>query len=428
MQSWGIWPGYSIRFPLGAILLAIAAIIPGLLVRFSGVEVPAAIAALLFGLAVVGAAFLASWAAEIVQLDVSGGLAVALLALIAVLPEYAVDFVFTWKAGHDPSQAGNVLANMTGGNQLLLGVGWPLAILLAVRRWRRNPAFAPPSLEVHLHPLQRIEVACLALAALYGLTLTLHTRLGLVDAAVLLGLYAFYLSRLLRAPADEPHLVGPAAVVGALPTRRRRLLNVALFIIAATTIVMVADPFATSLVEVGRASGIPEFFLVKWLAPLASESPELLVAGLFAWKLAPAISIAVLLSAQVNQWTLLVGSLPIVHAFSAGSPEGLPLSSGQRQEVLVTAAFAAVGVAMAARGGLGRKAAVLIFALYLAQLGDSIYAAFVTAGGPPPLSRTGIGLGLLAIAVSLWLRHRRQVARALADGLVKPVEQLALAK
>ena len=43
-----------------------------------------------------------AWGAEVIQLDISAGLALALLALIAVLPEYAVDFVFTWKAGKDP--------------------------------------------------------------------------------------------------------------------------------------------------------------------------------------------------------------------------------------------------------------------------------------------------------------------------------------
>ena len=58
-----------------------------------------------------------------------------MLALIAVLPEYAVDFVFTWKAGKDPDEyAPLALANMTGGNRLLIGVGWSLVVLLAA--WR----------------------------------------------------------------------------------------------------------------------------------------------------------------------------------------------------------------------------------------------------------------------------------------------------
>ena len=61
-------------------------------------------AALLFGLGIVGAAFLLSWAAETAQLDISAGLAAAVLALIAVLPEYAVDFVFGRRVGTPTSR------------------------------------------------------------------------------------------------------------------------------------------------------------------------------------------------------------------------------------------------------------------------------------------------------------------------------------
>src|ERR1700737_3022486 len=91
------------------------------------------------GIAVVGAAFMLAWAAEVVQLDISAGLALALLALIAVLPEYAVDFVFTWKAGASPAEAahGLALANMTGSNQLLIGVGWAAVVLVAAWRVKR---------------------------------------------------------------------------------------------------------------------------------------------------------------------------------------------------------------------------------------------------------------------------------------------------
>ena len=424
MQVWGQGNGYCIRFAVGPILLAVAAIVPGLVVRFSGVEVGPPVAALVYGLAVVGAAFLASWAAEIIQLDVSGGLAVALLALIAVLPELAVDFVFTWKSGTDPSQAGNVLANMTGGNQLLLGVGWPLAFLLARLATRRSGSNERGPGRVELAPLQSIEVSMLAVAALAGLTMAWRDRLTLADTAVLIGLYAFYLWRLLGSPATEPELVGPAALVATLPVRHRRLLNGAFFAAAAFTILVIADPFAESLVAVGRMYGVPEFFLVKWLAPLASEAPELLVAGLFALKLQPAISIGVLLSALVNQWTLLVGTLPAVHAIASGSTAGLPLTPGQRQELLITAGLAMVGVGLAARGYLTKEAFVLIVGFYLAQLGHSIYAALVTAGDFST-GRTTLGIGLVTTGALLWIVNRRDLARSLDNGLRRPQRQLA---
>ena len=57
------------------------------------------LAALVYGIAIIGAAFTLSWAAEAAQVDISAGLALAVLALLAVLPEYAVDFVFSWQAG-----------------------------------------------------------------------------------------------------------------------------------------------------------------------------------------------------------------------------------------------------------------------------------------------------------------------------------------
>ena len=113
-----------------AVGLAIVAVLPALAVRIGGLPPTPVLAACLFGIAVVGAAFMLAWGAEVIQLDVSAGLALALLALVAVLPEYAVDFVFTWKAGKDPrTYAPDALANMTGGNQLLIGVGWSLVVL-----------------------------------------------------------------------------------------------------------------------------------------------------------------------------------------------------------------------------------------------------------------------------------------------------------
>src|SRR5438874_5588844 len=102
-----------------------------------------------------------------------------------------------------------------------------------------------------------------------------------------------------------------------------------------------AEPFAQSLVDTGEQFGLDTFLLVKWLAPLASEAPELLVAGLFAWRLNANSGLGALVSSKVNQWTLLVGTLPIVFAVSSGATHGLPLDAMQREELFVTAAQSA---------------------------------------------------------------------------------------
>src|SRR5438477_2464324 len=112
----------------GAVLVTV----PGVIVRLAGGTLPDVVAPFVFGLAILGSAFLLAWAAEVLQLDVSQGLALTVLALIAVLPEYAVDFTFAAKAGQNPEKfAPLALANMTGGNRLLIGVGWSLVVLLA---------------------------------------------------------------------------------------------------------------------------------------------------------------------------------------------------------------------------------------------------------------------------------------------------------
>lgn len=98
----------------------------------------APLAVVLYGVAIIGAAFVLSWAAEAAQVDISAGLAIALLAILAVLPEYAVDLVFTFQAGQQVAEEGScvaggganpcslALANMTGANRILVGFGWPL--------------------------------------------------------------------------------------------------------------------------------------------------------------------------------------------------------------------------------------------------------------------------------------------------------------
>jgi cation:H+ antiporter len=405
---------------------AAAVTIPGLAVRIVGLHPPAVVGAVFFGLAIVGAAFLLSWAAEIVQVDIAAGLALALLALIAVLPEYAVDFVFTWKAGKDPDQyAGLALANMTGANQLLIGVGWPVVVLLGTWRVRRANGRSPrpaasPSDRVELEPGQAIDIAFLTIASIYGMTLFLRSSLTLVDAAVFVSIYAAYLMRLSKAPAEEPHLIGPAAWIGAMPTARRRTIDVILFVVAAAVILICAEPFAEALIASGENLGISTFLLVKWVAPLASEAPELLVAVLFAWRMQASIGLGVLVSSKVNQWTLLVGSLPMVFALSSASYSGLPLGIQQRDELWVTATQSIFAVAVLASRSMSRPEAWVMMALFVGQLASSGIL-------PERYSAPGrIAVGAIFLLAAAWVLRGdyRRLQRLLYDGLRRPISEL----
>jgi cation:H+ antiporter len=389
-------------------------------------------------MAIVGSAFILSWAAEIIQLDIASGLALALLALIAILPEYAVDFVFTAQAGREfaetgaPTEAGTLaLANMTGGNQLLIGLGWPMVILIGT--WRVRRAGVTPDLaegttteEIHLSRPQSVDIAYLTIASLYGLTLFLKDTLSPFDAVVLVTIYVLYLRRLSGAPPSPPHLVGPSAYVGSLPKRARRVINYAMFVFAAGVILLCAEAFAHAIVELGEAIGVSNFLLVKWVAPTASEAPELLVATLFAWRLAARTGMGALVSSKVNQWTLLVGTLPIVFSIFAGMIHGLPLDAQQRVELFVTAAQSVFAVGIVASRSVSRTEAWVMLGLFVAQLAESGLAELGHLSETQS-HQARIGVGIVFLAAAAWVLRRdfRACITNVTDGLRTPWSELA---
>src|SRR5580700_1920516 len=67
------------------------------------------------------ASLMIAWGAECSQFFVAQGLALAMLAWMQTLPEFAVEAVFGY---HQQSQY--LLANLTGALRLLTGLGWPM--------------------------------------------------------------------------------------------------------------------------------------------------------------------------------------------------------------------------------------------------------------------------------------------------------------
>ncbi len=423
-----------------AALAAVALVtVPAFVLRFAGVDTSHAIEALLFGLAIVGAAFAISWAAETAQLDISAGLAIAILALIAVLPEYAVDFVFAAAGGNayqlDPScpappgsapgaasPCDLALANMTGANRLLIGIGWSMVVFIAWYRLRRTGALpqARRWKGIELTRDHSIELGFLWAATLYSLTLPLKESITLVDSVILVGLFGAYTWRVSRAPAEEPHLVGPARYIGSFPVRARRATVIGLFLASGTVILLFAHPFASSLEDAGLELGIDPFFIVQWLAPLASETPELLVAGLFAWRLNTNAALGTLVSSKVNQWTLLVGTLPIVFAISSASLHGLPISDVQREELFLTAAQSFFAVAIMSNLTLSLREAGYLFGLFWAQfivgalVPESLHAA----------ERIGVGILYLLLGLAFILKDRRRVPQLARDAFIASYSEL----
>ena len=136
---------------------------------------------------------------------------------------------------------------------------------------------------------------------------------------------------------------------------------------------------------------------MQWLAPLASEAPEFIVTLLFALRGQAAMALGTLISAKVNQWTLLIGSLPVAYLFGGGSTS-LVLDTRQVEEVLLTATQTMMGVAILLALRFPRWAACTLLGLFAVQ--------FVIPGMH---GRLIISAVYLVLALALLVIHRRQI-------------------
>lgn len=384
-----------------ALLLLIAS--PAIIFRFTGFAPHPVLDLAVFGAAVVAASFILAWAAEAAQKDISGALAIAILALIAVLPEYAVDLYYAFRSGTDPAYEQFAAANMTGSNRLLLGFGWPLVVLVALyvaRRVAKSRGETGKGLPrmLQLPGSSRLDIGVLAIVAVLAFVIPLMGQIAIWFGLILIAIFIAYLWRASRVPdEEEEEFVGMAAHIVEMPQRPRRVTVISMFVGAAAIILLSAKPFADALVDSGSALGIDSYFLVQWLAPLASEAPEFIIAVLFALRGMGAAAIGTLIASKINQWTLLVGSLPVAHFFGGGGGD-LTLDARQIEEFVLTASQTVLGVAIIIALRFHRWSAIALAALFTVQ-----FAVTDTTG------RYILSAIQILIAVGVLIVHRRHI-------------------
>lgn len=390
--------------------LALVAATPAVVVRVTGLSLTPAVAVIVFGVAVLASVALLMWAAEAVRADISGSLALALLSIVAILPEYAVDIFFAYRAGSDPAYAAYATANMTGANRLLIGVAWPILTFVAIWAIRRRSGGSEYKgcfrTGIRLDKQRRIELWFLGAATLYALVLPLTGRIAWYDTLILGALFAGYLWRIRGNTDSDEELTGVAATVAAQPRLRRRLLVAGLFVAAAIVILSAAEPFGQALVEAGSQLGVDRFLLVQWLAPIASESPEVLVAITFALRNRANDGMTALLAAKLNQWTLLIACLPLAYYLGGGGAAGLPLDARQTEELVLTTAQTVLGVAILTNLQLTGGKALLLLVLFTAQ--------FVL---PDEHARYAMSIIYVLVAAVFLLVHHRDLPLLVQAGV-----------
>ena len=394
---------------LAPFALCLLVALPGVLVSLGELSLSPVLAAVSTGAAIVAAAFMLGWVGEAAELDLAGGLAVGLLAVVTILPEYVVSVYFAFAAGTDPAMVQYASANVTGANRLLLGFGWPVMALVgfwalrgrASRKAKRElapkPAKSDTSFGIELDYEARTDLGFLLIASLICLLIPITQSLHLLVGILLVLVFFFYLWRQSHAEREEPELEGTAARVGELPKWGRRAFIVLVFLVAAGIILASAEPFAHNLIGAGQELGVDQYLLVQWVAPFASEAPEFTLAIIFALKGKPNMGLSVLLSSKVNQWTALAGSLPIAYVLGGGSA-AIPMIGRQSEEFMLTAAQTLMGVALLLSLRLGIRASLALFGLFL--------AAFLI---PDEGVRMDIAWLYFAVALFFFIRRRRYI-------------------
>ncbi len=315
-------------------------------------------------------AFVIAWGAEAAQFLMSQGLALAILAWLQTLPEFAVEAVIAWEAGKDPAKTHLAIANFTGSLRLLVGLGWPMIYFVAAYfGWKRTRQFVT----IRLEEEHSVEVFGLLLPLLYFVFVWWKGSLSVWDAIPLAGSYFLYLWILWKIPPKEEteesleDLGTVPRKILALEPPMRTIAIWSLFLVGGVILFFAAHPFLNSMLAISASLGVSTFVFVQWVAPFLSEFPEKLSAFYWARKVKTApVALMNMVSSNINQWSVLSAMIPIIFAMSGGL-RPLVFDEFQRQEILLTILQSFLGFLLLMNLELRLHEAAVLFIFWLVQ-------------------------------------------------------------
>ena len=310
-------------------------------------------------------AFVIAWGAEVAQFFMSQGLALAILAWLQILPEFAVEADIAWR-----QNVANMTANFTGSIRLLVGLGWPMIYMVASLVHRRQTGEWLS--EIVLEPDHSVEVVGLLVPILYFALVWWKASLTVADGVILTALYLAYLFVVNRMPPKDHEEAAeldavPRTIMGLRPGLRGAAIA-ATFVGGGLILYLVAHPFVDSLMALALTVGISEYVFIQWVAPFLSEFPEFLSA--FRWartvRHAP-MALMNVVSSNINQWTVLAGMIPVVYSLSLGHLAAVPFDGMHRQEILLTILQSLLGMMLLMNMRYSWWEALVLFVLWFVQ-------------------------------------------------------------
>ncbi len=322
---------------------------------------------------IIFAALIIAWAAECGQFYISQGLALAVLAWVQTLPEFAVEAAIALEAAKNPEQMHLITANFTGSLRLFVGLGWPMVYFVSLFFAHRKLYMKEGGFwSIHMEDEHSITVLSLLPALAYFVVIYLKGTLTLLDGVILTAIYSAYLWLLSKMPPqDAEEIADMPRVPRYLMSLKapRGVIGMVLMLIAGALILwFVAHPFLDSMLAVAMTFGISQFVFVQWVAPFLSEFPEKLSA--FNWarrvKKAP-MALTNFVSSSINQWTILVATVPFIYSYGVGHPAAIVFDEHQRVEILLTIVQSYLGFLFLASMDFGFFEALGLFALWFIQ-------------------------------------------------------------
>lgn len=328
---------------------------------------PAAWSALWTFPSILVSAFVIAWGAEAAQFLISQGLALAILAWLQTLPEFAVEAVIAWEAGKDPTKTHLAIANFTGSLRLLVGLGWPMIYFVAA-------AFRKKFIAIQLDDEHSVEVFGLLLPIIYFIFIWWKGSLSVWDAFPLIACYVAYLFILWKIPPRE-ETDETLEDLGRIPRRILALGGIKriaaiwiMFIVGGVILYFAAHPFLNSMLALAASLGVSTFVFVQWVAPFLSEFPEKLSAFYWARKVSTAsVALMNMVSSNINQWSILSAMIPIIFVISAGELKPLVFDEMQRQEIILTILQSFLGFLLLLNLELRFHEAFILFTFWFVQ-------------------------------------------------------------
>ncbi len=390
----------------------------------------------LISLAIIFGAIMIGFGADMLEMVLPSGVAIAVVALLQISPEFFVEWATVKRAAAEPEFVHNAMANLYGANKLLVGFGPPLVFFVYYffSRFKKTE-------NIVFHEIKSYSIFVMFFAIAYNFVLYLKNSLMWYDSIFLVIIYAASISFIgkmevryqsIKKDKDNDELKDSEHGFvmrnvhamcrrhGVLVPARVYLFTLLFLMLGGGLLVGFAEPFLECLLHAATVAGISTFFFIGYVAPFMSEFPEKIVAIGFAMKGREDTAMVNFLSSILSQLTLLTAMVPAVYSYYKGELTGITFDAVQSHELLLVIAMMLFSLMMFLDLKFTVRESILALGLFIWQ--------FIF-----PESRSTVTAVYFVIFLSYFLemileKRHTEVLKVIGESLAKPAADTNVVK